>query len=145
MSDKVKIFIGASKGISFISKLIKKYQYNDPYTHVFYAYGDDLESIDLENPLLLEAVEVPILKFGGVRVGKFFSNDFKYHTEGTEIDMFYIEVTKEQKDNIESFLHSKIGLKYDYKGIFGFISKIQYMESKNKWFCSEILFEAFLK
>jgi len=134
MKKKIKVYIGASKGISFTSRIIKWYQWGEPHTHIFYIVGNPI----VKNPLVIESFEKPLFK-GGVRKGRFFD----LHTEGTEYDVYSVLVTYEQKEKIEEFLEDKIGHKYDYLGILGFEFRSKNMQSKKRYFCSELVFSAF--
>lgn len=134
--EKTTIYFGASKGKSFISKIIRWFQWGYPYTHTFYV----MDKTDKDNPTVIEAWHEPLLKGGSVRLGKFFEEN-EYHTKDTEIDYFALEVTVKQKEDLEIFLMSKLGFKYDIVGISGFATRLKNTHSKSKYFCSEILFE----
>jgi len=138
----VKAYILASRGKSFVSRLIKKYQRNYPYTHIAYV----LDLTDKYNPFVIEAWHLPMrpywkfpfVKGGGVYMYKFSEQ----HTPGTEFTIFSVQVTEEQKQKIEEFLFDQLGKEYDFKGIFGFASYSD-VQDMNKWFCSELVFAAF--
>jgi hypothetical protein len=139
---KVKAYILASKGKSFVSRLIRKYQRGFPYTHIAYVLKPDKH-----NPLVIEAwhepykitFKPPFLEGGGVYMYRFGDN----HTPGTEFTIFSVDVTEEQKQKIEEFLYNTLGRsKYDFKGILGFATFSDY-QNPNKWFCSELVFTAF--
>jgi len=161
----VDTYILASKGISLVSRLIRKYQRGFEYTHI--AYVLDFKS-NPNNPYVIEAwhlpiklrkekkeikifnkriltIEKPKLQFGGV-----FKRHFKEsHTKGTHFSIFRVKTTLEQKERIEEFLFRQVertqkGLvEYDFKGFFGFILFADEFEDKNKWFCSELVFYAY--
>ena len=133
----MKVFIGASKGISFTSKLIKWWQFGFPYTHVFYIIDENPFS---SNPEVIEAWHQPILKGGGVYQCKLSKN----HTEGTVFSVFSVEVSYDQKQKIEKFLKEQVGKKYDFLGLLGFPLRQKKIGKNNKWFCSELVFQAFL-
>ncbi len=44
--------------------------------------------------------------------------------------------------SLEDFLNKQIGKKYDYGAIFGFVFRKNW-QAKDKWFCSELIAEAF--
>lgn len=116
--------IAAYKGKSLISRLIRFFNWSE-YSHISWVCDDGTE---------YEAWHI-----GGVKhVHKFGQN----HTKGTEVDLFDITLTKGQKDDLEKFLSSKVGCKYDFQAIFGFIIRDS-IANKNKLFCSEYIFEAF--
>jgi len=137
-----KAYILASKGISFVSKLIRKYQRNYPYTHIAYILDLDIK----DNPLVIEAWHTPMkpsIKFPFVDGGGVYNYRFNVnHTPGTEFSVFSVNVTIEQKNKIETFLFKQLGKKYDYKGILGFATYSE-LQDKDRWFCSELVFEAF--
>ena len=58
------------------------------------------------------------------------------------IDEYEVEVTDEQLEKILAFLRSKIGKSYDYWGIVGFVIRLP-LGTKDRWFCSELVFAAF--
>lgn len=66
--------------------------------------------------------------------------------KGEFIQVFNVECTDEQADAIEAFLTKQIGKRYDYPMVFGFVSRstTEGHESGGKWFCSEVVFAAFL-
>ena len=135
MEKTHKLYFGASKGISLISTLIKWMQWGDKHTHVFYI--PNFKQSELSNPTVIEAWHEPILKGGAVRKGKFYD----VHTENTKFDIFHIEVTEKQYNDFNLYIESKIGNKYDFMGILGFIIKSD-IQNKNKSFCSELIFDS---
>lgn len=65
--------------------------------------------------------------------------------KGCYIDLFDIDLTPQQKYDIEQFMRWQIGKKYDYWSVLAFVfltSKPRKRDS-NRWFCSEIIFAAF--
>ncbi|SMO76130.1 Permuted papain-like amidase enzyme, YaeF/YiiX, C92 family [Balnearium lithotrophicum] len=124
-----KVHVLASKGKSITSQPIKWRQWGFPYTHIAYCF--DLSNPD--DPYVIEAW------WNGVRCGKFS----QVHTPGTEFAVYSVEVTKEQREKIRDFLYKQIGKPYDWLGILGFILLNPNIESKDRWFCSELVFAAF--
>ncbi|WP_456459700.1 YiiX/YebB-like N1pC/P60 family cysteine hydrolase [Desulfurobacterium sp.] len=124
-----KAYVLASKGISLTSRLIRWWQWSFPYTHIAYC----LSLSDLNDPIVVEAW------WNGVRQGKFSD----VHTPGTEFAVYSIQVTEEQKEKIEEFLQRQLGKPYDWLGILGFPLRNWKLESKDRWFCSELVFTAF--
>ena len=127
----MKVYVLASKGISPTSRLIRWWQWGFPFTHV--AFVVDLK--DKNDPVVIEAW------WNGVRRGRFS----KIHTPGTEFAVYSVQVTEEQKEKIEEFLQRQLGKPYDWLGILGFPLRNRKLESKNRWFCSELVFAAFKK
>ena len=125
-----KAYVLASKGISLTSRLIRWWQWGFPYTHIAYCF----DLTDPNDPVVIEA-------WYRVRKGWFS----EVHTPGTEFAVYSVEVSKNQKAQIERFLNSQIGRKYDWLGILGFPLRNWKLESKSRWFCSELVFTAFQK
>jgi len=124
-----KAYVLASKGISLTSRAIRFRQWGFSFTHIAYCF--DLTTP--HDPAVVEAW------WHGVRLGRFS----KTHTPGTEFSIFSVTVSKEQKEAIELFLKRQIGKPYDWLGILGFVFFNPNLESKNRWFCSELVFTAF--
>ena len=63
------------------------------------------------------------------------------------IDLYSIRVSKKKYEVIREFMLNKVGSKYDYMSVFGFVlfSNKQNRHSRNKWFCGEIIISAFNK
>lgn len=133
-SDKVKIIIGGSKGDSLISSVIKWFQFGKEITHTFYCIPDT----DLQDPEVIEAWHLPLKTFGGVRQGKFYRDDITKR-------YFYVEATKEQAEKFHKFMLDRVGKhRYDYVGVLGFAIRSKDMQRDDSYFCSELIFEAFL-
>jgi hypothetical protein len=114
------------KGTSIVSQAIKFFSWSE-YSHASWVTenGGEYESWD--------GVGVQYsAKFGAA------------HTKGTFVDLFNIKITSQETYNLELFFKSQIGKKYDYKGILGFLMRKDY-ESVEKWFCSELIMEGFIK
>ncbi len=54
---------------------------------------------------------------------------------------YELEVTDEQRTRCEEWLKYRMGKKYDYLGIFGFVSMFKISDNPSRWFCSELCFE----
>lgn len=67
--------------------------------------------------------------------------------KGRVIDIYDVDLTPEQEKIITEFLHAQIGKKYDWMMIFGFVlyASREGRKSRNKWFCSELVFASFEK
>jgi uncharacterized protein YycO len=61
------------------------------------------------------------------------------------IDLYSVKSTVKQYKTIVAFLESKIGCKYDYLSVFGFVvfSNRQGRKARDKWFCDELIIAAF--
>lgn len=129
-----KVYVGASKGISFISKLIRYYQFGYPYTHAFYIH-------DINNLIITEAWHLPLRRGGRVYYKAPITLN---HSKGTEITIYSLNITKEQKEKIEKFLEEQKDKKYDYLGLLSFPFRNCNFNNKKRWFCSELVYAAFL-
>jgi len=129
--EKTKIYVGVVSSNSTYSKIIKWFQWGNPNVHAFYLYGSEYKN---EDPLIIEA-----LAGHGVHEGVLSGT----HSKNLEYTVYSLEVTVEQKEQIESFLKSKIGLGYDYRGILGFGFRKD-TNKKNRYFCSELIYDALL-
>lgn len=66
------------------------------------------------------------------------------HLAGTKVDLFHVSATREQRLRILDFMTAQIGKKYDYRGVFHFITRRPAQaRDQDRWFCSELVFEAF--
>jgi uncharacterized protein YycO len=122
------IYILASKGLSFTSKVIKWYQFGFPYTHIAYVLSLDIKN----NPIVIEAW------LPKVRKGRFS----EAHTSGTPFTIFSLTVSKQQKMMIEDFLLSQVGKPYDLFGLLVFLVRRKFIANNGKWFCSELVYTA---
>jgi len=127
-STDTLIYFGVTQGVSFYSKIIKWFQWGNPNVHVFYLPEEGYKEID---PVIIES-----MAGYGVHEDKLS----KSHTPGTIYTVFSLRVTKKQKEEFEQFLRSKIGLKYDYRGLLGFGIRVN-TNIKDKYFCSELVYE----
>jgi len=123
-----KIRFAAFKGISFVSKCIKFWTRSD-YSHIAYIldwYGKDY--IDITK--LIEAWKFE----DGWRWGV---SGFCNHKPKTPVEIWFKEVefekAKKLKEIMLQFACNKV--KYDWKGIIGFVFKCN--DWKDKYFCSE--------
>lgn len=129
-----KTYIGASKGVSLVSRLIRWRQWGFPYTHIFYV-GQEFPEYP-NDPDVIEAW------WDGVVSGELSLR----HTPGTEFSLYSFEVdSREQAVSIDDFMVSLVGKKYDWRGIFGFMAFSKKVENAKRWFCSECVFAAALR
>lgn len=54
-----------------------------------------------------------------------------------------VECSEEQAYRFREFLESKVGDKYDWRAYLGFVFNKSTSQDQNKWFCSELMLEAF--
>jgi len=65
------------------------------------------------------------------------------HTPGTEIDLYDIQgITSLQEHAVWDFAMHQVGMRYDYHGVAGFLSRRHGANNTGKWFCSELVFAA---
>jgi len=131
MAKKINIYIGVTQGISLYSKLIKFFQWGNLYTHTFYLEESEYEKAD---PIVIESTAGYGVHRAKLSVA---------HTLGTKYTIFSLKVTLKEKEEVEKFLYSKMGSKYDYLGLLGFVAR-RSTEDSNKYFCSEFLYTALL-
>lgn len=121
MAERMKIL--SYKGISITSKLIR-WQTRSEYSHI---------AIELTSGRVVEAWRK------GVCNAKDFSEN---HTPGTVVDSFEIYgLTELQEKLAADFLYSQYGKKYDFKGVFRFLTRRD-QPADDKWFCSELAMAA---
>jgi len=119
--------IALYRGTSLVSKAIQ-FQTRSPYSHAGYIFPDQT---------IIEAWHI-----GGVRRNEHIGS---VHTPGTVIDLFEpsIPMTGYECAAIEEFLTAQVGMKYDFRSVVRFMSRVQ-ASANDKWFCSELVFAAFL-
>ena len=62
------------------------------------------------------------------------------HLDGTPVEIY--QVPGCDVDAAEAWLATQIGKKYDYKGLFGFVTRADQDDGQAAWFCSELVFTA---
>ncbi len=66
------------------------------------------------------------------------------HNDQTPVDVFAIpDLTPDQAVAVEAFCRSKVGCRYDWKGVFRFVSRRDPVEDQ-VWFCSELVAAGFI-
>lgn len=109
------------KGRGVVSQLIR-WQTNGQYSHAAIQLGDGR---------IIEAWHKP----AEVRVRpplKDWSNVEAYSVEGMTADQWQVAV---------EFLDKQLGKKYDFGGVLRFVTRWR-KEKDDKWFCSELVFQA---
>ncbi len=117
--------IALYRGKSWISKAIQ-WQTRGPYSHAAVILPDDS---------IIEAWHSPSRVRSIKRLGD-------GHTPGTKVDVFNVETSERQRDDISVYLYQQVGKKYDFMAILRFISR-RHRNNPNRWFCSELVFSAF--
>jgi uncharacterized protein YycO len=105
----------------FIARLIR-WQTDSKYCHAALLFNDTY-LIESTGPRGVEA--------------RYFNKDHE------ECDIFDVEnLTEEDKAFVYAFASSQRGKGYDFWGVLRFISRSRLPEN-DRWFCSELVFEAF--
>lgn len=113
-------------GRSWISRIIKTFTWSD-YSHA--AWIDDDGSV-------FEAWG----KNGVTHVPTIDTN----HTPGTPVRIYEVAgETPQIRAAVRSFLSGEVGRKYDWLGVFGFVLRANRFARQNRWFCSELVAEAY--
>ena len=123
------IKVGLYHGKSVTSKLIK-YHSRGKYSHASLLFNDG-NAIEAwaTSPFGGEVFNVP--------------RDAK-HTEGTPVDIYTVVNHNPDWEAIRQFALDQVGKDYDWKMVWGFVTKRKNepASSKQKWFCSELVFAA---
>jgi len=141
---KAKLFILAYHGKGLISKLIEWWEWG-LYSHV--ALTTIVDPVVFGNTFIYESSGVPIIPRNGIHSGarkghiSTFYKDWNLHNT----DIFEIDVTLEQKKIILNWMEEQIKKKagYDYFGLLAFVLREKQLNSRNRFFCSEFIWEAF--
>ncbi len=115
----------AYKGKGLISRLIQ-FQTRSPYSHV---------ALLLNESEVIEAWHV-----GGVRK---LATPFVGHDLKTVIDVYNITEDFDE-ETVLKFLQKQLGKSYDFRSVFRFLTR-EKVVNDDKWFCSELICEAFSK
>jgi len=119
--------IALYQGKSVISRAIRVFNWSD-YSHAAW--------MDPADGTIIEAWHR-----GGVSHVPAFSTN---HTPGTRVELYGVTgETPEQTAIIRAFLLDQVGKSYDYLGIMGFVFRSPRLHSKRRWFCSELVAEAY--
>lgn len=107
----------AMHGRGLVSTLIR-WQTRGPISHI---------AIEIEPSHIIEAWQGD-----GVRR--------KQVTDWSNVQAYKINgMTPEQGEALKVWLFTQLGKKYDYKGVFGFVTRANQKDNK-RWFCSELAF-----
>lgn len=68
------------------------------------------------------------------------------HTKGTRVNLYELKnpLTRDEKEKMTAFLSAQVGLPYDFRGLFGFVTR-RLMGREGMWFCAELVFAALLE
>lgn len=119
--------LAAYKGKSFFPSRIIEWLSWSEYSHVGWM---------TEQGTIIEAWSPKVREVASVNVG---------HQNGTEVDLFSCpSLCPCDQVRLEAWLRSQIGKPYDWVSVFRFIPRTASQVDQNgKWFCSELLMEAF--
>lgn len=116
------------RGLSAASRAIR-WQTWSPYSHVAVAFPDGR---------VVEAWKTGVRFVDGLSVG---------HVPGTRVDLFALDpvLTLDQHDRLYAFLSAQAGKPYDWRGVFRFLPRCRIpIRERDAWFCSELVFAAFI-
>jgi uncharacterized protein YycO len=123
-----QIFVAAYRGRSLLSRLIQWRTWSG-VSHVACIKGDG------------QVVEA--WGGSGPRGVRHFDSWHRGHTPGTNIDLFLFRgLSDGQAREFWDFQMSKVGAKYDYLGVLGFVARRSALQCPFKWFCSELVHAA---
>lgn len=119
--------IAAYKGVSGISRTIRLINWND-VSHVSWVEPNEWE------------IEAWVK--GGVRK---VAPPFADHTPATVVDLYAVALTDGERAGLHEFLHDQLGKEYDRWGVLHFVTRRPpYPGDRERWFCSELIFAAFV-
>ena len=116
-------YIAFYRGLSWVSKCIRWFTRSE-YSHVAYIGGDGC---------VYEAWRPRVRKTANYSEG---------HKPGTVIDLFRFDITPTQEESFVQYLESRVGWRYDTRGVLGFISRRPGAQRDDRLFCSELILEA---
>jgi hypothetical protein len=121
------ILVVAYSGISTQSRVIKRFTFagNKGASHVSVVNTDTMKELEAWHK-------------GGVLPPHEIHS---LHTPGTPVNLYKINATVEQQEELWKNFLNLVGSKYDWKGIFGLLRRRD-SHDKNKVFCSEALDES---
>lgn len=118
--------IAIYRGKSWLSRIIQAFNWS-PYSHVAWIDDNDFTVYEAWRR--------------GVSRAPTPSHN---HTPGTMVDLFTVKgETPEHTAIIREFMQSQLGKPYDFLGILGFVFRATRLQRKTKWFCSELVAEAY--
>ena len=138
------IQILAYRGTSWVSKAIR-WQTRSPYSHIAARSTEALWVKRSYGEKLWPANHViEAWQKGGVSMHESIST---VHTPGTKVDIYGFEpqLNSTEVGWFAGYLMQQLGKAYDFHAIFHFLTREPMSHwKKNKWFCSELIFEASL-
>ena len=113
------------KGVSRFSRVIRFFNWSE-YSHA--AWMDDDGSV--WQAWKSGVTHDPAISYG--------------HRPGTQVEIYRVTgETPEIRAAVREFLSQNKGKKYDYLGILGFVFRAERLARKQRWFCSELVAEAY--
>jgi len=116
-------YLAFYRGRSLVSKAIKWFTRSE-YSHVAYI---------AESGYVYEAWRPRVRKCVSVHHG---------HTPGTILDLYRWNMTDTEELAFVQYLESKVGARYDTRGVLGFMSRRAGAQRDSRLFCSELLLDA---
>jgi len=133
----VTLYVLAYKGKGFIDRLINWYEWGK-YGHVMLSFS--LEPV-VGNTYIYESAGLPLFQ-AGAREG--YLRDLHPDYGENDLDFYSIKALDTTADRIRDWCESKSGkCGYDYFALLGYILRDKYLDSKNRYVCSEYIFKAF--
>lgn len=133
---KKRVYLFMSQGTSFLSKLIKWYQYGNLYTHCGIILEDNIEE-NIDNPIVLAGMNPSM-------IGRLYDTHTGYFSKQGKFKYYYVEVNEKQYNIYKDLAFNYVNRRYDVKGLFGFLFRIDTNNPK-KFFCSELVYDYFWK
>jgi hypothetical protein len=138
------IQILAYRGRSFVSKLIR-WQTRSVYSHIAVRFTEDMwVKLGTRDKYIHAGNVIEAWTKGGVSLHHDIST---VHTPGTRVDVFEFDppLSEAEENTIAGFLVKQLGKAYDFHAIVHFLTREPLDHwRKQKWFCSELAFEACL-
>lgn len=129
---KDRVIVQCHSGDGIFSRLIKWFTRSSVSHISILIYAGDLDGEEREWTIL-EAVEGE-----GVREVGLEAYQKSYHARKIDFYSFVVPFEKEESVEFLSALRKEIGAKYDWLGVFRFVTRRRHAHDK-KWFCSEFL------
>lgn len=126
MSKPVTLHIGIYYGTSTMSRITRFRTWSEQ------SHASLIFNFCRADEEVIEAVGRGVVRHAGL-------DDF--HKPGTRVEIYRVQATEEQIAKVYDFALKQVGKPYDWGGLFAFIPRLA-VQNPDKWFCSELVFEA---